>query len=707
MIAAVLASTLLAGVVSGVTLEQRDLLSSQIPQAKITVSNTSSALIPYQYLAAAVFVSTPNGWQRQPSTWPFAFPPIMIAAHSSYTQEVRLPRCQAIESPCTHSVYVEYMIGTRASHVVLRSSILTYTIRPDPNETFDLLQVSPDSLSGEMSGIVDNRPVILTYGVASQEQPIDTLAIRFFLRPSVTSEVNFDFDAFRNKIVAALRARGFDASQADWSFGDPYWYEDVLVPDFVENATKVLAAISGVASAYATELQGTTHFLTFDFRAPAGVGLDNYFAVAGRNASAKATAFSQILGDQRLSYASTTVTVKPRADRFGRPYYPFGSPVDEVDQIDFGQYPLSWAPVSLADESLMAASTPIPVKRAPTVAALAARAFSRPQYAVADGFQPIAQIASDRPELYVVGTAESARARSIGLAPDFAALSDARRRAAQLALILGASQQYESLYALYPGDDKSYPMIGLATTLARTVPDTWMRLKPQPGTTAQSAPYDASMLATVPIFAPEAASLIQSHAKAQTIILPQHIRLDLYVEPGNFPAANGLRDVPALTLSLRRMEGVVSVAGGRLGTTTLGYEAVLFPAHEASIEHIMRAVEAAYRSQSVTVSANAVTLAAGCDAIETKLINESLYKNSIDSQRIALATGRPIHRLLLAAAIPMTVPNDGCRISAELPTYVGSLHHGVIPEIPAPLQLSVDTYLIFRTTSAAKGTHVP
>lgn len=131
---------------------------------------------------------------------------------------------------------------------------------------------------------------------------------------------------------------------------------------------------------------------------------------------------------------------------------------------------------------------------------------------------------------------------------------------------------------------------------------------------------------------------------------------------------------------------------------TLGYELVIGSDPQASIRNAWDYVNDAYRDQSVTISATATPLVERCGDVEAKLLKESLYKNSVDSERIALATGRSLHRLLLAAAIPMSVPDDGCRVSASLPAYALNLKPNVVPPVPPALTLSVDTYLIFRTS---------
>ncbi len=442
------------------------------------------------------------------------------------------------------------------------------------------------------------------------------------------------------------------------------------------------------------------------FRTASDPGETALADLAARDAFRRARTLADITGAGDIAFAGTYRGVSARAVLGSKIVDPFsfdeGVPVDEFHPIALDGPARQPTPLVLVKQALFAGNQ---IVRAPAILPIAAQRNSF--YLLNSGglppLQPTAEIAADRPELYVIGMAANRPSLRSGLSPEYAAIVDARRRTALLAGFLGVTPEYESLFALFPQwDSADGHAVGVATTFFGWDPQSWRRLPHQRQTRSVESAA-APMVAMTPIFASDEQTLIRTTSTVFTRQRPDGVQIDADISSAlgsHAPLSNANSIARQMAARLKRLPYVLDV-GWSVPPSTLGrnaqYEIVVRSTNLPVINAAVDMLEAGYKTFSPRVRLHATAFTEHCELIEQQLMQEAVRRNSMDAARLSVISHRPLRKLLLAEVFPLTTREDTCHSHLQMPGMFGGNNTGWALDVPDSLPIALSATLVFRT----------
>ncbi|HLI94746.1 MAG TPA: hypothetical protein VKT72_01530, partial [Candidatus Baltobacteraceae bacterium] len=438
---------------TSITLDHAAFLSTQTATATLKIFNASANTIYYNWYRIRFLVHTASGWSIPPDRVMGGSFDVAIKPHTLYTRSIDLPSCTVTWRPCFEQVILQYHAGNPQGLETRRSQLLEYEFIPDPQATYHL------------AGVGENRPVFIVYGTARDRIYPDTLVLEFTPTPSESTRADFSPWAFQQSLLASFKGEGLDAGPGRWGWDDEHAVADIGIDHFAEQRTLIESKVSKVRNEVSRRAMLKSQFLTVSLFGSGTAG-ERAFADAGRQAAALA----QIVDAGTSTYASTYAAV-PAHVLFGDdqyPVYPLTSPEwPSVTVLDPLKLPLANAsptPILLSQEAAFVGSRAISTPPQSVTDILARPAFRFGHIGVA-AIEPIAEMSSDRPELYVVGEAADEPALHAALAPEFAAIADARVETGVLASLLRVHVERPTLFTAYPSLPRADARaIGVAST---------------------------------------------------------------------------------------------------------------------------------------------------------------------------------------------------------------------------------------------------
>jgi len=476
-----------------------------MPTATITIVNQSSR--PYVYDEAAIrfLIYSDNGWRDQ-------FPNgiadthfisgVTVGSGRTYRTVVPLPRCEVLSDPCRQQVIIEYRAGLPGNLQTFRSPILHYEMRPDATATYEV-----DGLSG-------NLPLFMAYGIVRDRIVPDTLLVRF---DTTQAELRGPFPRdppLQLDLVQDFKRAGLNAETGGFGWGSPP-YVDVRVHRYGQHRAAIEYVLGRVRQRYGSLITRYTEHLTYDlfnsFDAP---GEDAIEHRASADATAKIQPVATVVGAGDIRF-NTSLPYPMGRVRLSTAIFFFpggkarGTQVDLFHPLELGTNADSPTPIVFSSEYIAAGKHPAvfdALQPAKTVVSQSAQSFD---FGWLPALDQSAEIAADRPELYVIGVVLNAPEQKIGVLPEYAALQDAREKTQQLAEMLGVIPQFSSLFTLYPVQElRDGTAIGVATTFAGF--DVERLLAPQSPLAITTTPEtDPRVLAMLPIAAQNPSSLVE------------------------------------------------------------------------------------------------------------------------------------------------------------------------------------------------------
>ena len=702
-------------------------LSTERVSGRLTIVNTSDGDI--KFWSVDYVIRNPDGSEtREPRlrTITRVVEPITIPAGHRYSQSVDLPRCEVTSDPCSMQVraVVRLGIGTGSSSVEIRSNSVSYVLRPDPTATY------------EIDGLAGSRPIFLVEGRARAAYVRDAAILNYSVSdsapsdsPSAQDEMRRIEQLFSHYRLPAASVTVHESGQTRWSF----------------EFSHVLGQIAQLDAAQAVILE-QFHNLRFVGRA-FGIS-DEEFAFgstvtdASFAAEALAARLAPLVGSASVAPARggvgsdsairTVGDVSYAADRPWLATFPTSlsaSPAEAMNEGLIDSQPGGLLLEARSDDGYIGDATSQAIGEALADAARASAYVGRDLR----GLQPTPQwvtVAADRPELFIIGAARENDADALGFRPVALAFASAAEAAREFARDLGVHVNAASLLDEYPliEDDPREQAVGAAFPLTDEDNAVWRRLAmpttvpaavlrsglagptvlPTPIATPTRTPPSPSLSSNVtprpdlvPIEVPQTQTLITGEAERGTDVPADRSRVGIVValrqRSGTMPSGGA---VVAMLQAERNVIAAHSIPSQNGNPLEAAYEVqvrgIVGNAGAARLRDIVRRAYAFFAPRVVSAQTYGVL---DCAALETRARDASVKVATEDAVEQSMRTGRPLRRLLLAAAYPPSFDEGACPGELGNP-YNEILNRGSAATLPNS-RARVHVRLVFRTFAHA------
>lgn len=672
-------------------------LSTEKAELTLTVVNRGSAQITLNTGSIEFLAYSGGEWHPQPycrsNCWRWF---VRINPSSSRAATIELPSCEVLSAPCTEDVVIRYEIDVDHASRWYQITLPQYRFVADPNAVY--------------RDVPDGRPVLIVFGHTKAAIIPNTVIIGITAAPSATFSLSSPRPPLFAEIAKMLTAAGIAITETAYEGDNLSWYIPLLggggyfhIPRSQgkpePNAWRALFTVKITPEQFATineALRAARQRLgeqvgKITEHAVLDVGYSEYrdvWKATEDDAQPRADWLAQVTRSGELDGAKTGVTASTvSVENYREAHYD----PDAIAVFDMLPAPMSLN-VDISAQIGYVGTEAASFHVAPAVGAQAQPAFRSVRYAwPTPTLAPAAQMAVDRPELYVIGGASEQASLQAGLAPYAVALLAARVRAHALARLLGVRLGKESLFALYSTYSSSDQAIGVATTFNGDYTQSSKRVETDP-TIQFFHVTDPRLLVNVPIGIPHPESTVTEDTMAQ--VSPSSNVLRLEVEVDNTSGEPNTSDAIDVAAKLRKMHGVIDAAA----TTAHGFERrfeVLLPkSSHSSIPQLARFVQTAYpRSEA---SFNVVAFVRDCSKVEDQMLAVTLRQNWLAAKKDTRAAHLQLRKLLLVAAAPMN-SESACYPLARDP---GTLPYSTIESVPnAPKAelLSTSSIMVFRT----------
>jgi hypothetical protein len=678
-------------------LTKTTLLSTEKAELKLTVVNRTPAQITLNTGSIEFLAYSGREWHSQRYCWRDCWRWFLrIEPGSTRVATIELPSCEVLSAPCTQDVIVRYEIDVNHTSQLYQITLPQYRFVADPNAAY--------------RDVPDGRPVLIAIGYTKAAIIPNTVIIGITAAPTATFSLSSPRPPLFAEIAKMLTAAGIAITETAYEGDNLSWYIPLsggggyfhiprsqgkpepnawralfTVKITPEQFATINEAIRAARQRFGEQVGKITEHAVLD------VGYSEYrdvWKAAEEDAQPQADRLAQVTRSGELDGAKTGVTASTvSVENYREAHYD----PDAVAVFDMLPAPMSLN-VDIRAQIGYVGTQPASFHVAPAVAAQAQPAFRSVRDAwPTPTLAPAAQMAVDRPELYVIGGASEQASLQAGLAPYAVALLAARVRAHALATLLGVRFGKESLFTLYTRYSSGDQAIGVATTFNGDYTQSSKRVETDP-TIQFFHVTDPKVLINVPIGIPHPESTVTEDTMAQ--VSPSSNILRLEVEVDNTSGEPNTPDAIDVAAKLRKMQGVIDAAA----TTAHGFERrfeVLLPrSSRSSIPQLARFVQTAYaRSQA---SFNLIPFVRDCSKVEDQMLAVTLRQNWLAAQKDARAARLRLRKLLLVAAAPMN-SESACYPLARDP---GSLPYDTIesiPNTPRAELLYTSSMMVFRT----------
>jgi hypothetical protein len=651
--------------------------------------------------------------------------PTSVAAGATYSFDIPLPDCDVISDPCTMHVALEYFIGAQDGRSFkVQSAEKTYTFVPDPTATF------------RVDGLVGNRPLLMVPGTASgpllQIQPVIRLHFVRSAPDNLDDIVNAATSSFSLKVDSS-------GTEGDWSVYLLASKQDKALPDF--------HAAGRVVDELQRRLGSQADAITLQFQ-PGGDDIHSYIDSAQRDARAEATGLAAYLGVSGLSDASgldgDPTIVKFYSSAYGAwraqwfSYSQIGSDPSAL-AAERGSAPGTIL-IDTKTLGVYGADQTIPGTNIKVVK------FPTNEYPASSQLLPFslqAQIAADRPELFVLAGAAEQESEKEGYFADAVALRAARERLRLFARVLGVGVGYLSLVIRY--DDASMTtnttvvsygigatMTGEPTAIWRNVAKRFsstaapLMAQPVPMPIPTSGPLLGPMPMPItnfrafqaveslsngeiwlmnfpllaPIDAPDPSTLVRSFGDVSVTARADAVRVRLSVASDASPPSGGAPDPLSVEDMLLEHPFVLSAAIEDDSRTHLpvSYEFIAKTGDAGQINHLIDQIRRLYNPLAGTIQIATSAVSSDCAPFIAQSQSLSYAQATRLAVREAKGSNRSLRHLLLAVAYPIRA-GDACYPVAYDDSLIPNVGKLQMPD--AAVTIDSPVLLMFRTTTAA------
>lgn len=685
-------------VTSSYALTKTTFLSTEKAELKLTLVNNGSA--PITLNTGSIEFVTYSGGERQSQSycgrdcWRWF---VRIDPGSSRVATIGLPSCEVLSAPCTEDVVMRYEIDIGHTSQWYQITLPQYRFVADPNAVY--------------RDVPDGLPVLIAFGHTKATIIPNTVILGVTAAPTATFSLSSPRPPLFAEIAKMLAAAGITIRDTTYEGDNLSWYIPLMggggyfhvlrsqgqpepntwralftvriTPEQFATMNEVLRA---VRQRFGAQIGKITEHAVLD------VGYGEYqdvWKAAQDDAEPQADRLAEVTRSSELDWTKTGVTASTvSVDNYREAHYH----PDPIIVFDTLPAPMSLV-VDIRAQVGYVGTQPASFHLAPAVAAQAAPAFRSVRYAwPTPTLAPAAQMAVDRPELYVIGGASERASLQAGLAPFAVALLDARVRARTLATLLGVRLGKESLFALYPAYSSGDQGIGVATTFDGDYAQSSRRIESDPAMQFFHV-TDPKIVVNVPIEIPHPESTVTEDTSAQASPSSNVLRLEVEVDDTAGEAATP--NAMAVAERLRKMPGVIDAAATTAHGFQRRFEVLLPRSSRSSIPRLARFVQTAYAGSQA--SFNVVPFVRDCSKLEDEMLAVTLRQNWLAAQKDARAARLQLRKLLLVAADPMT-SGTACYPLARDP---GSLPYNSLESIPmAPKTelLSLSSMMVFRTS---------
>lgn len=700
------------GLTSSAALTRTTYLSTEKAQAIITIVNETAASATLN-MAGIGISSDPDGQLSRPycmvNCW--RWQPVQIAPGQRRTVRVHLPSCEVLSDPCVEDVTLRYSIkvGTESYPYVVK--LPQYRFIPDPGAVF--------------RDVPNGRPVFIANGYAKATIAPKAIEVSIAAKALVTTApfsaaapfstippnaVPSTPPAVFNGIGKMLTNAGVKIKTTTYEPDNPTWYyppgggERVAmhIPNSgreknpttwravftIDSSPAQLAAVNtalvAVRQSFGDRLSNI--FLRPLFDTSYQANPDAYKAALD-NAQPQVDRLVELTRSGGLAWTGAAIASSVDAD----PQSAQEANYDASGVVLYGKIStLTPLTVEIRAQIAYAATRPLNARFAAAIVAQARPAF-RSAWAEPT-FAPAAEMAVDRPELYVVGSASTKSALAAGIAPEAAALLSARAQTHALAAVLGVRTGHESLIALYSNSMAENQSLGLATTFSGE--SSLKAARPTTDPNVQVFHSSAVVKPNVPIAIPHPERTLTEMAWVELKQSVDLLRFEIEA------VTNGpqLPNEASVAEKIRSVPGVIdAVATASSGQTDVRFEILLRTSSRSLIPRLASLVQTAYAASNPAMSFDLSPFIADCAAVERRALQMALQEDKWAAIGDATTARANLRKLLIVATNPTNEGNTCYPLGRE----PGPLSDDSLKNIPSAVPaatLSVGAMMIYRTT---------
>ncbi|HZZ65903.1 MAG TPA: hypothetical protein VFE17_10420, partial [Candidatus Baltobacteraceae bacterium] len=338
----------------------------------------------------------------------------------TYVRKFDLPSCFVHSDPCTQNVMLRYAVYQGRQSFWIETRLPQYVFVPDPTATYAI-----DGLRG-------NRAVFITRAIARElatpeNLDVDVAASRSEPQPPFKTAPPLVAD-----ITTALKAEGVVPSGTGLSTSASTWSVQLHFIDARSTFDEIIRALQHIRTTFEGRIAGISQRFTIN-QASDGLTLANRASDSALE-TAQRLALMTHAGDLQATIGNNGSGL----GAFPQFYAGYDARPDSVPDFTHGA-PLynstltvgtsaQVTPVAVAVEAIYPSTSSVQLASDATLTANVAAAFRQPESWSLPAFNPQLDIAADRPEIYVIGTASSKEALRLRIFPEFIAALDARNR---------------------------------------------------------------------------------------------------------------------------------------------------------------------------------------------------------------------------------------------------------------------------------------
>lgn len=666
------------GVTASVVVKQNRFLSTETPQAQLTVVNDSQHPVFFNPCGVQFLIYSRTGWHRRSACTFMASirASARIDPSTRYSAGINLPLCQTYSSPCAENVIVEFSLFDGKTSRLFTSRLPQYEVVPDPTATY------------AVPGLRGSRPLFIVPGVARDTFFPDRMVLEFTASASEAHPPFTSTPRLVGELVTALTKAGVSVGGSGFDTDGDRWKVQITVDDAAAQRVAIAAALEKIRADFSGRVSSIVHYFEFDPFSQT----ESLASAAAAQTHREALQLAAMTGAGDIQPASSAYS-QPRvyinAQIPDRSFPDLSRALPYYKPVILNQGAQSPTSVLMVTEDLFTGSTPARLPTDPAILQRAASAFRPAGSWFLPPLDRQAVIAADRPELYVEGTSSAEASLAEGLAPYFVAALNARTKTRDLAAILGVHAGVESLFAVYPrGRDDDLHTLGLATTFTDAADRRFDRIPALSGATAFRED-DSRLRDMVPITAPGDETLITEMAGAAPKQRPDALRFDVEFITG--------QDAETSKISKAQLLSMPHVMDAAVHTEPhdARYEVVLHGSRKSDLTSVLNVLSAAYAPLHPSVRFQVEGISLNCAGLEDRLLKATIRENWMQAKADSAREGKRLRKLLLVATFPPD-RRTTCLTRAQDPGSVGSPSTAQ-PHVPESVQLSVTSMMVFRT----------
>ncbi len=699
------------GLTSSAALTRSTYLSTETAQAIIAIVNGTAATATLS--TAEIGISSDYNGQlfKRPycmmNCW--RWEPIQIAPGQRRSVRVDLPSCEVLSDPCVEDITLRYSVkvGTESYPYVVK--LPQYRFIADPDAVF--------------RDVPNGRPVFTANGYARATILPKAIVVSIAAKPLVTAPpfstaapfptippnaLPSTPPAFFNDIGKMLTNAGVAIKTTTYERDNPTWYLPLLggeraawhIPNkglqrnpstwrvifTIDGSPAQLAAVNSALVAVRERFgdRFSNIFLRPVFDTSYQANPDAYKA-AQDNAQPQVDGLAELTRSGELDWTKTAIVASSVDVQNAREAH-----YDSVEAVFDKISTLTPLTVEIRAQVAYVASRPIDARFASAIAVQAKPAFRSAW--IGPTLAPAAEMAVDRPELYVVAGSSTKAALAAGVAPAAAALLNARAQTQALATLLGVRAGRESLIALYSDSMAENQRIGLATTFSA---EGLLKAARVP-VAANVRVYRSSGVVrpNVPVAIPHPEATLTEMAWVELKQNADLLRFEIEAETNGPQLPNGA----GVAAKIRSVPGVIdATASAQSPPTSVRFEVALRTSSRSLIPRLASLVQTAYAASHPAMSFDLSPFIADCGAVERRALQIAFQENESAVIGDAHAARARLRKLLIVATYPIDEGNT-CYPLGRDPGGLPDNSLKDIPSVVRPPALSVGAMMVYRTT---------